>query len=202
MKFANSMPHIRPPLCGRHIAFGVLIGCLLPLGAQADQDPQSVLTLYYTVDNNTELSCSTDVPRAGSDTTVKFYPKDPGACERNEGAEEEEDKIFKPHSIRIRNAPAATTFVLSDKTATQDRNCSKESDSNWIELETTRPNSSLEKLGIDKLTDYRGYITNAGSDSNARSIGVKMVASKGSIVRGNLSCIEITTSAGAATRSK
>lgn len=198
MKIANPMPYLRTAHCGRHIALCLLVGCLLPLGAQATQDPESVLTLYQTVDNNTELSCSDGVPRAGSDTTVRFYPREHDVCEGNK---EEDDKIFKPHSIRIRNAPAATTFLLSDKIAFQ-RNCSKESDSNWIELETTRPRSSLEKMGLDKITDYRGYITNLGSDSNARSIGFKVVDFKGVIAQGTLSCIEIKTSAGATLGSK
>ena len=196
MKIANSMPHFRTAHCGRYVALGVLVGCLLPLGAQAAQDPPSVLTLYQTVDNNTELSCSADVPGTGSNTTIRFYPRKADVCQGDEDAEEDEDKIFKPHSIRIRSAPAAATFILSDKMTAQEH-CSKESDSNWIELETTRPLSSLEKLGLDKTTDYRGYITNVGSDSNARSIGFKVVDYKGVISQGSLSCVEIKTSAGA-----
>ncbi|RZI91583.1 MAG: hypothetical protein EOP15_00420 [Pseudomonas sp.] len=195
MKIAIPLPHLHTAHCARYMALGVLIGCLLPLGAQASQDPESVLTLYQTVDNTTEISCSAVVPRAGSDTTFRFYPKEAEDCKGEEG------KIFQPHSIRVRNAPAATTFLLSDKKATP-QNCSKESDSNWIELETTRPRSSLEKLGLDKITDYRGYITNLGSDSNARSIGFKVVDYKGVIAQGTLSCIEIKTSAGATPGSK
>lgn len=195
MKIATPMPHLHTPHCGRYMALGVLIGCLLPLGAQASQDPVSVLTLYQSLENNTEISCSVGVPQAGSDTTFRFYPKEAEDCKGEEG------KIFQPHSIRVRNAPAAATFLLSDKKATQ-QNCSKESDNNWIELETTRPSSSLEKLGLDKITDYRGYITNLGSDSNARSIGFKVVDYKGVIAQGTLSCIEIKTSAGVTPGSK
>jgi|GEM_PF-1292345 len=202
MKIAIPLPHLQTAQCARYMALGVLIGCLLPLGAQASQDPESVLTLYQTLKNNTESSCSAVVPRAGSDTTFRFYPKEAEGCKGEEPEEDEEDGIYRPHSIRVRNAPAATTFLLSDKIATRLKNCSKESDSNWIELETTRPRSSLEKLGLDKITDYRGYITNLGSDSNARSIGFKVVDYKGVIAQGTLSCIEIKTSAGATPGSK
>lgn len=189
MTTLKSMPRTSTGHRARCIAFMLFIGSSIPLAAQAAQEPQGVLTLYQTVDNNTELSCSFDVPATGSDTIVRFYPRDPnGKCKGNET--DEKDKLFQPHSIRIRYAPAAARIILSDKQTSQ-LHCSK--DGNWIELETTRPLSSLEKMGLDNITDYTGYVTNIGSDTQARSIGFKRVDSKGIIPQGKLNCIEVKT---------
>ena len=200
MTTLKPMPNSCTDHCGRFIALTLLIGCLLPLGVQAAQDPQSVLTLYQTVENGSELSCSETVPGPGTNTTAWFFPRDPERCQGNE--QDEEDKVFKPHSIRIRNAPAAAKFILSD-TKTNQHRCSQEQGSNWIELETTSPLAALEKMGLDKITDYPpGYIYNLGSDTAegapraARSKGFKLVAFQGVIDQGKLNCIEITTSAG------
>ncbi|MFJ4433953.1 hypothetical protein ACIPZG_23775 [Pseudomonas sp. NPDC089395] len=145
-------------------------------------DPTPVLALYQTVDNNTEPACAFDLPALGSGTTAKFFPK--------KTCPEVEDDPIEPHAIRIRNMPIASKFLLTDN-----ERCEK-TDSAWVELETTRANASLEKLGIDKIWTYSGYLTNAGLDSNAPSRGFKVIARGNPIKQGELTCVTVSTSVG------
>lgn len=101
-------------------------------------DPTPLLSLYQTVDNNTEPACGFELPEAGSGTTVKLLPKKKCPSEARE-----------PHSIRIRNVPIKSTFLLTDN-----ERCEK-LDSSWVELDTSRANASLEKMGRQDL-DLRG----------------------------------------------
>lgn len=160
----------------------LLLTAACPPGATASE-PDGVLTLYQN-ENNQALPCTFDVPGTASDKVVKFLPKTAGLCPK------EDNETFKPHSIRIRNAPAAARFLL-----TGDNSCEKTAKA-WIELETTRPVASLETIGLDKITTFSGYITNTGTDSNANTIGFKIVGKQGRIEQGTLSCVKITTSGG------
>ncbi|QCI11368.1 hypothetical protein E6B08_08140 [Pseudomonas putida] len=164
----------------------LLLGLVAPFAIANSEltsaDPKPTLALYQTVDNSTEPACSFDLPVLGSGATQTLKPEQ--TCPEVEGAP------IEPHSIRIRNVPIATTFLLTDN----DR-CEKEG-SAWIELETTRANASLEKLGIDKIWTYSSYLTNSGLDSSALSRGFKVRAKGDPIQQGKLACIKVTTSAG------
>ncbi|MFJ4457446.1 hypothetical protein ACIP1G_26670 [Pseudomonas sp. NPDC089392] len=179
-----SMPAKQPLLC-----LSLFMSCIAPVALAANSnealaDPTPTLALYQTVDNNTEPACAFDLPGYGSGTSVKLLPKK--TCPKVE------DKVIDPHSLRIRNVPIATRFLLTSVAS-----CDKsEKNAAWIELETTRANASLEKLGIDKLWTYSGYVTNSGLDSNAPSRGFKVTAKGDPIKQGSLSCIQVTTSAG------
>lgn len=56
-------------------------------------DPTPLLSLYQTVDNNTEPACGFELPEAGSGTTVKLLPKKKVPV-RSQGAS------LHPHSKR------------------------------------------------------------------------------------------------------
>lgn len=165
----------------------LLLSVAVSLSATASE-PDGALTLYQN-NNNQSLPCSFAVPGTASDKVVKFLPKTAGLCPKDDD-EDADDESFKPHSIRIRNAPAAARFLL-----TGDNSCEKTARA-WIELETTRPVASLETIGLDKITTYSGYLTNRGVDSNANTLGFKIVGHQGRIDQGTLSCIKITTSGG------
>ena len=178
----SSMPAKQPLLC-----LSLFMSCIAPVAlANSNEslaDPIPTLALYQTVDNNTEPACSFDLPGHGSGTTVKLQPK--ATCPKVEG------KPINPHSLRIRDVPIATRFLLTSVAS-----CDKsEKGAAWIELETTRANASLEKLGIDKIWTYSAYLTNSGLDSNAPSRGFKVTAKGDPIQQGSLSCIQVTTSA-------
>ncbi|WP_156333146.1 hypothetical protein [Pseudomonas sp. NBRC 111119] len=144
-------------------------------------DPTPFLALYQTADNNTEPACGLALPEAGSGTTVKLLPKKQCSADANE-----------PHAIRIRNVPIKSNFLLTDN-----ERCEK-ANSAWIELDTSRSNASLEKMGIDKLWTYAGtpekpgYLTNSGLDSNAPSRGFRIIGNGDKIVQGELACIVVT----------
>ena len=184
-----------PGLARAFLVFGALVIGSATSCVVVANEPPGVLTLYQTIDGQ-EQSCSFDVPGPGSGTVIKLLPKRAdGPCPKGDNDDSKDDS-FKPHAIRIRQAPAAAKFLL-----TNNERCEK-NDSAWIELETTRPVAALEKIGLDKITDYRGYITNSGTDSGARSLGFKLLASEGRIDQGKLSCIRITTSSGPSAGSK
>ncbi|EKT4485048.1 hypothetical protein QEM02_005226 [Pseudomonas putida] len=149
--------------------------------AATQADPPPILALYQTVDNNTEPACGLELPEAGSGITVKLLPKQ--QCPSN---------AREPHSIRIRNVPIKSTFLLTDN-----ERCEK-TNSAWVELDTSRANASLEKIGIDKLWTYAGspekpsYLTNSGLDSNAPSRGFRVFDKGNPIKQGELACIVVT----------
>ena len=149
-----------------------------------------ILTLYRTVDNNTENSCSFDLPDMGSAFPIKLYPKE--ACPRKEDEEEDEDKPFKPHSIRIHNLPIKSRVLLVDN-----KDGIKEGHA-WIEFDTSRANASLEKMGIDKLWSYAGrpekpgYVYNKGEDNHTPSWGFRIIGKGPAIPQGELACIVVT----------
>ncbi|MDH0756304.1 hypothetical protein N5C70_06100 [Pseudomonas juntendi] len=144
-------------------------------------DPTPLLSLYQTVDNNTEPACGFELPEAGSGTTVKLLPNKECPSEARE-----------PHSIRIRNVPIKSTFLLTDN-----ERCEK-LDSSWVELDTSRANASLEKMGIDKIWTYAGrpekpgYLTNSGLDNNVPSRGFRVIGKGDPIKQGDLTCIVVT----------
>lgn len=160
------------------------------LTAARDADPTPILALYQTVDNNTEPACGLELPTAGSGATVRLFPKTTCPPVKDE---DEKDKPIKPHAIRIRNMPIKSTFLLTDN----DR-CEK-ANSAWVELDTSRANASLEKMGIDKLWTYAGsaeapgYLTNSGLDSNVPSRGFRIIGKGDAIRQGELTCIVVTT---------
>lgn len=149
--------------------------------AATQADPTPIIALYKTVDNTTEPACGLELPATGSGTTVKLLPKK--ACPAN---------AREPHSIRIRNVPIKSTFLLTDN-----ERCEK-ANSAWVELDTSRANASLEKLGIDKIWTYAGsperpgYLTNSGLDSNAPSRGFRVIGKGNPIAQGELACIVVT----------
>lgn len=102
MTTLKSMPRTSTGHRARCIAFMLFIGSSIPLAAQAAQEPQGVLTLYQTVDNNTELSCSFDVPATGSDTIVRFYP----------GIRMVNAKAMKPTRRISCSSPIQSAFVM------------------------------------------------------------------------------------------
>lgn len=144
-------------------------------------DPTPTLALYQTADNNTEPACGLELPVAGSGTTVKLLPKKQCSADANE-----------PHAIRIRNVPIKSNFLLTDN-----ERCEK-ANSAWVELDTSRANASLEKMGIDKIWTYAGspekpgYLTNSGLDSNAPSRGFRIIGKGDPIAQGELACIVVT----------
>lgn len=143
-----------------------------------------ILALYQTADNGTEPACGLELPVAGSGVTVKLRPS------------EDCPQSIEPHAIRIRNAPIKSTFLLTDN-----KRCEK-ADSAWVELDTSRANASLEKMGIDKIWTYAGspakpgYLTNRGLDSNAPSRGFRIIGKGNPIKQGELACILVTMAPG------
>ncbi|MEX5506346.1 hypothetical protein Q1J61_21405 [Pseudomonas putida] len=149
--------------------------------AATQADPIPIIALYKTAENNTEPACGLELPETGSGGTVNLLPKK--QCPED---------ARQPHAIRIRNVPIKSTFLLTDN----DR-CEK-ANSAWIELDTSRANASLEKIGIDKIwtnagsPERPGYLTNSGLDSNAPSRGFRIIGKGEPIKQGELTCIKVT----------
>ena len=147
------------------------------------------ITVYRTVENNTEMACSFDLPTAGNASTIKLFPI--ADCPRKDDEEEDEDKPFKPHSIRIHNMPIKSKVLL-----TNSQLC-KQVGQSWIELDTSRANASLEKMGIDKLWSYAGspekpgYVYNKGEDNQTPSSGFRIIGKGPAIQQGKLACIVV-----------
>lgn len=135
----------------------------------ADLIPE--LVLYQTVENNTEKSCRLELPAVGSGETAELNVR--ALCPLVEG------KNMKPDLVRIRNVPIKSKFLL-----TNDPTCKKIDYLGWIELDTSKPTASLEKIGIDKILDYPGtaeqpgYVYNKGIDSQADSKGFRVLGGK------------------------
>lgn len=148
------------------------------------------VTVYRTVENNTEMRCSFDLPTTGSASTIKLFPI--ADCPRKDDEEEDEDKPFKPHSIRIHNMPIKSKVLLTDSQL-----CKQEGQS-WIQLDTSRANASLEKTGIDAIWTYGsnpenlGYVYNKGEDNQRPSSGFRVIGKGPAIQQGKLACIVIT----------
>lgn len=140
-------------------------------GTTPSDDLIPEFVLYQKVDNDTEKSCRLELPAVGSGETVNLIV--PNLCPRVD------KNPMRPDSIRIRNVPIKSKFLL-----TNDPSCNKVDFAGWIELDTTRPNASLEKLGIDKILDYSGtaerpgYVYNKGIDSGADSKGFRLLGGK------------------------
>lgn len=155
--------------------------------SELEHKQEGLITLYEDIKNQSEISCSLPVPGEGSDDYKEYQVLK--LCK--------DDELTAPSSIRIRQAPAAAQFIMSE-----DEDCKTVAGGNWYVLETTRSNARLEKLGIDKIGDYSGYLTNTGTDSNDPSIGFKLLR-KGNRVRSEkLACISIKTSGAPASASK
>ncbi|HEN8728645.1 TPA: hypothetical protein ACNV18_000505 [Pseudomonas putida] len=151
--------------------------------AATQADPIPMLALFHTDDNGTEPACGVELPATGSGRTVNVLPKK--QCPENARA---------PYSIRIRNVPIKSTFLLTDN-----ERCEK-ANSAWVELDTSRANASLEKIGIDKIWLYAGdpgvpgYLFNTGLDTNPPipSRGFRVIGKGEPIKQGELSCIKVT----------
>lgn len=139
-------------------------------------DPLPLLVLYKTVENNTEEARDYALPEYGSGTILKI--------------EVLKEELFWAQTIRIRHVPIATRILLTNS-LTGD----KEEGGAWVELETTRSNASLEKIGLDKISTYLGYLTNRGLDSDAPSRGFRVVDRGRAVIPGDLVIILVTTSA-------
>ncbi|MFK3910288.1 hypothetical protein ACI2KD_19870 [Pseudomonas monteilii] len=155
-------------------------------GTTPSDDLIPEFVLYQKVDNDTENSCRLELPAVGSGETAELNVR--ALCPLVEG------ENMKPHLVRIRNVPIKSKFLL-----TNDPTCKKIDYLGWIELDTTRPNASLEKLGIDKLWDYPGtaerpgYVYNKGIDSGAASKGFRVIGGKQPpLVDNGLRCIVVT----------
>lgn len=144
-------------------------------------NPTPFLALYQTVDNNTEPTCGLELSETGSGIPVELIIN-----KRCSG------HAIEPHAIRIRNVPVKSTFLLTDN-----ERCEK-ANSAWVELDTSRDNASLEKIGIDKIWTYAGrpdkpgYLTNSGLDSSAPSRGFRVIGKGDPIKQGELACIVVT----------
>ncbi|MFF7065455.1 hypothetical protein [Pseudomonas sp. NPDC008258] len=188
-KLHNNRPTITSAIKQAVLAVPLLVSGVAAVAAGTTSstlaDPTPILALYQTVDNNTEPACGLELPEAGSGTTVKLLPKK--QCPPEGRA---------PHSIRIRNVPIKSTFLLTDN-----ERCEK-ANSAWVELDTSRSNASLEKMGIDKIWTYAGspekpgYLTNSGLDSNAPSRGFRITGRGDPIKQGQLACIVVTIAPG------
>lgn len=149
-----------------------------------------ILTLYRSVENSAEITCPFELPTMGSVQTIKLQPKE--ACPRKEDEDKDEDKPFKPHSIRIHNMPIKSKVLLVDS-----KDCTKEGHA-WVELDTSRANASLEKMGIDKIWSYAGspekpgYVYNKGEDNQTPSFGFRVIGKGAAIQQGELACIVVT----------
>lgn len=149
-----------------------------------------VITLYRQVENGSDRPCPFELPALGSVAPIKLLPKD--ACPRKEDEDEDKDKPFKAHSIRIHNMPIKSTVLLVDSDT-----CTKEGHA-WVELDTSRANASLEKMGIDKIWTYTGsqekpgYVYNKGEDNQTPSFGVRIIGKGNPIEPGELACIVVT----------
>lgn len=154
-------------------------------GTTPSNDLVPALVLYQTVGNNTEKSCTLELPVVGSGETAELNVK--SLCPLVE------DEEMVPHLIRIRNAPIKSKFLL-----TNDSDCKKIDHLGWIELDTSRPNASLEKLGIDKLWSYSGsaekpgYVYNKGTDSQTPSKGFRVIGKASPGADNVLQCIVVT----------
>lgn len=137
------------------------------------------IALYQTVDNSTEPACSFDLPALGNPLPMKRLPK------------KECPEPIDPHSIRIHNMPIKSKVLLVDSA-----DCAKEGHA-WIELDTSRANASLEKMGIDKIWTYPGspekpgYVYNKGDDNNMPSSGFRVIGKGNPIKQGELACIVV-----------
>ncbi len=155
--------------------------------AATQADPIPMLALFHTDDNGTEPACGVELPATGSGRTVNVLPKK--QCPENARA---------PYSIRIRNVPIKSTFLLTDN-----ERCEK-ANSAWVELDTSRANASLEKMGIDKIWLYAGtpgapgYLYNTGLDTSPPipSRGFRVIGKGEPIKQGELSCIKVTIAPG------
>lgn len=170
------------------LATPVLVYGTAALGAgiadSPQPDPTPMLALFQTVDNNTEPSCGLDLTAIPGGLPQKLLPKK--ECAEVDGS------VIAPHAIRIRNVPIKSTLLL-----TNNERCEK-ANSAWVELDTSRANASLEKLGIDKIWTYAGspekpgYLTNNGLDSSAPSRGFRVIGKGGPIKQGELACVVVT----------
>lgn len=155
--------------------------------AATQPDPIPMLALWHTVENGTEPACGVELPAAGSGWTMDVLPKK--KCPEN---------AREPYAIRIRNVPIKSTFLLTDN-----ERCEK-ANSAWVELDTSRANASLEKIGIDKIWLYAGdpgvpgYLFNTGLDTNPPipSRGFRVIGKGDPIEQGKLSCIKVTIAPG------
>lgn len=170
------------------LAAPVLVYGTAALGAgiadSPQADPTPMLALYQTVDNNTEPACGLELTAIPGGLPQKLLPKK--ECPEVEGS------VIAPHAIRIRNVPIKSTLLL-----TNNERCEK-ANSAWVELDTSRANASLEKMGIDKIWTYAGspekpgYLTNNGIDSNAPSRGFRVTGKGDPIKQGELACVVVT----------
>lgn len=106
--------------------------------AATQADPIPMLALFHTDDNGTEPACGVELPATGSGRTVNVLPKK--QCPENARA---------PYSIRIRNVPIKSTFLLTDN-----ERCEK-ANSAWVELDTSRANARSKKSASTKSGSTR-----------------------------------------------
>ncbi|MDZ5602157.1 hypothetical protein SJI00_05120 [Pseudomonas sp. RP23018S] len=184
------LPHLQPtPIVAikRALLTLPLLTCVAAHAASTSEATQADITPIISMYQG-ELACSKELPATGGLVPVQWRPKQ--VCPKGG---EDEDEPFEAHSIRIRNMPIKSTVLLIDSNT-----CVKDGNA-WIELDTSRANASLERMGVDKLWTYAGsaekpgYVYNKGDDSNAPSYGFRIIGKGNAIKPGELACVVIST---------